>query len=303
MYETNRKRSLFEVTIPPKWSGETADSILRNIWKLPKKMIHEWRMSQEVLVDDAKANWHTPLAPGMKLQVPFFAKAEKDVVAKAREVEILFEDDHLLVANKPATMKTHPNNEAETDTLLNAVAFHVQAAGEPCDIRHVHRLDVGTSGVILFAKHTAAYAVLSRLLEERHIKRTYQAVAHGVLSHSTGTINKPIGKDRHHPTRKRVSPSGQAALTHYQVLKKDPKKQLSLVQCQLDTGRTHQIRVHFSAIGHPLAGDRLYGGKPIVQRQALHAYAIDIPHPFTNEKIYCQADVPTDIAHLFRGND
>lgn len=302
MYETNRKGSLFEVAIPPKWSGETVDSILRNIWKLPKKMIHEWRMNQEVLVDDAKANWHTSLAQGMKLQVPFFVKAEKGVVAKAQEVEILFEDDHLLVANKPATMKTHPNNETETDTLLNAVAFHVQAAGEPGDIRHVHRLDVGTSGVILFAKHAAAYAVLSRLLEDRHIKRTYQAVVHGLVSRQRGTINKPIGKDRHHPTRKRVSPSGQAAITHYQVLKKYPKKQLSLVQCQLDTGRTHQIRVHFSAIGHPLAGDRLYGGKPIVKRQALHAYAIDIPHPFTNEKIYCQADVPNDTAHLFRGN-
>ncbi|WP_338753448.1 RluA family pseudouridine synthase [Bacillus sp. FJAT-52991] len=303
MYETNRQESLFEVTIPKKWDGETVDSILRNSWKLPKKMIHEWRMNQEVLVNNAKANWHAPLTQGMTMQVPFFTKTEQNLPATEQEVNILFEDDHMLVVNKPAAMKTHPNNEAETDTLLNAVTFHLQAAGQPCDVRHVHRLDVGTSGVILFAKHAAAYAVLSRLLEERHIKRTYQAVIHGFLSHQSGTINKPIGKDRHHPTRRRVSPSGQSAITHYQVIKKDTKRRLSLVQCQLDTGRTHQIRVHFSAISHPLVGDRLYGGKPIVNRQALHAYAIEIPHPFTNEKIYCQADAPNDIAYLFDRNN
>ncbi|WP_203364109.1 RluA family pseudouridine synthase [Bacillus sp. REN10] len=299
MYITNRKGSLFEVIIPKEWDGKTVDAILRNVWKLPKKMIHTWRMNQEVLVNNAKANWHLPLAQGMRLQVPFFAKTEQSVTATKMKIDILLEDDHMLVVNKPAAMKTHPNEEAETDTLLNAVAFHLQSAGEECDVRHVHRLDVGTSGVILFAKHPAAYAVLSRLLEERHIKRTYRAVVHGLLSRPSGTINKPIGKDRHHPTRKRVSPSGQTAITHYQVISSDPKRNVSLVQCQLDTGRTHQIRVHFSAIGHPLVGDRLYGGKPLVHRQALHAHAINIPHPFTGERIYCEAETPNDLIHLF----
>ncbi|WP_100330490.1 RluA family pseudouridine synthase [Bacillus xiapuensis] len=297
MYQTVRKGDIFEIKIPEGWRHQTADSLLRTEWKLPKKLIHQWRMNQTVFVNGSPVNWHAPLAEGSVLQLPFFAAAEKGPVPYKRKVNILYEDDHLLVADKPADMKTHPNTENESDTLLNAVAYHLQESGESGFLRHVHRLDVGTSGVILFAKHHAAYAVLSRLLEEREIKRTYIAVVHGLITKNEGTINQPIGKDRHHPSRRRVSPSGQTALTHYKVLKRAVKQQLSLVQCQLDTGRTHQIRVHMASIGHPLAGDCLYGGKPITSHQALHAVSIEIPHPFTGEKLVCKA-VPQE--QIFR---
>ena len=299
MYQTARKGSLFEIAIPETFQGITVDFLLRNEWKLPKKMIHEWRMNKEVKINGAEANWHLPLAVGDALQVPFFKSTEEEVPAFYYELEVLYEDDHLLIVNKPAHMKTHPNSANEKDTLLNAVTFYLQSAGESCQVRHVHRLDVGTSGAILFAKHDAAYAVLSRLLEERHIKRTYLAIVHGLLPNKKGTINQPIGNDRHHPSRKRVSPSGKPAITHYQVLKMNAKQRLSFVQCQLDTGRTHQIRVHLSSIGYPLAGDRLYGGKPIVSRQALHSASIKIPHPFSGEELICHADVPDDTFHMF----
>jgi 23S rRNA pseudouridine1911/1915/1917 synthase len=127
------------------------------------------------------------------------------------------------------------------------------------------------------------------MLEKRDIKRTYLAIVQGTLPNKKGTINEPIGRDRHHATRRRVSPTGQKAVTHYEVLKADQRRKLSLVKCQLDTGRTHQIRVHFSSINHPLAGDELYGGKPIFPRQALHAVKLEFIHPFTNEKIICHA--------------
>jgi len=126
-------------------------------------------------------------------------------------------------------------------------------------------------------------------LEKRKIKRTYMAIVHGKLQKKKGTINAPIGRDRHHPTRRRISNTGQPAVTHYEVISFDAVKNLSQIVCHLDTGRTHQIRVHLSSIGHPLVGDVLYGGKPLFYRQALHAKYISVIHPLTMEKIDIEA--------------
>lgn len=200
-------------------------------------------------------------------------------------------------------MNTHPNNPLEeTNTLMNAATYYLQAKGEIRNIRQIHRLDRDTTGAILFAKHGLAGSIFDQLLEKRKIKRTYIAAVHGGLHQKKGTINKPIGRDRHHATRRRVSPSGQTAITHYQVLKEDQANQLTYVKCWLETGRTHQIRVHFSSIGHPIVGDILYGGKPLVKRQALHAAKLEFIHPFTQEDIVCHAPV-SDLSELFKGLD
>ncbi|MGA9225314.1 MAG: RluA family pseudouridine synthase, partial [Mesobacillus sp.] len=126
-------------------------------------------------------------------------------------------------------------------------------------------------------------------LEDRQIKRTYLALADGIIRQNKGTINQPIGRDRHHPTKRRVSETGQKAITHFKVLERFKQKDLTLLQCSLDTGRTHQIRVHFSHLGHPLAGDSLYEGSTDFNRQALHAVKLELFHPFTQEKIICHA--------------
>ncbi|MBE3571179.1 MAG: RluA family pseudouridine synthase, partial [Bacillales bacterium] len=132
-------------------------------------------------------------------------------------------------------------------------------------------------------------------LEKKEIKRTYIAIVHGILPQTKGTINKSIGRDRYHPTRRRVSPSGQAAVTHYEVLEVNRKQRLTLIRCWLETGRTHQIRVHFSSIGHPLAGDILYGGKTVFHRPALHSEKMEFIHPFTDETIQCHASPVDDV--------
>ncbi|MBM7647660.1 23S rRNA pseudouridine1911/1915/1917 synthase [Bacillus ectoiniformans] len=300
MYNTNRKGSIYELTLPHTWEGQTIQEILTDTWHLPKKMVHEWRMSKAVKVNGELYRWNQPLSKGDILQVPFFSNTKQAVHASyIGEIDVLYEDDHLLVANKPAGVKTHPNDQDENDTLLNGLALHVESNGEQCFIRHIHRLDENTSGAVLFAKHEAAYALLSRLLEKRLIKRAYWAIVHGQLKNKEGVIKEAIGKDRHHPTRRRISPNGQSAVTHYQLLKKDPSRNLSFIKCQLETGRTHQIRVHLSSIGHPLAGDLLYGGKPIVKRQALHAKTIEIPHPFTGEQLVCEAPFTDDTFDFF----
>lgn len=288
MLQAKRKGNWFELVIPKDWNGLTIEDLFRKIWDAPKKLTYEFRVEKKVLVNGQDANWHAPLIPGEKIQFSFFNEVKSDIIPTFKEVSILYEDDHMIVFNKPPYINTHPN-QSEEDTLLNAAMFHMVASGELGSIRHIHRLDRDTSGAILFAKHPFAGAILDRMLEKRQIKRTYIALVHGSMPQRKGTLQGPIGRDRHHPTKRRVSPTGQEAVTHYQTLKKDKKNSLTYVKCWLETGRTHQIRVHMSHIGHPLAGDILYGGKPIFPRQALHAAKLEWKHPFTNEKIICYA--------------
>ncbi|WP_341357725.1 RluA family pseudouridine synthase [Rossellomorea sp. y25] len=291
--KTQKKGELFELLIPDKWKNVTIETILRNHWQAPKKLIHSMRMKGDIKVNGASISWTQPLSPGDALQLHLFKGVEYDVPPTYGEIDVLFEDDHLIVVNKPAGIDTHPNHPDETDSLANLVAFHYQARGESCRVMHIHRLDHDTSGAIIFAKHPLSKAILDRLLTERQIKRTYHALVHGRLKQKNGTISEPIGRDRHHNTRRRVSPSGQDAVTHYKVL--EYKNTYTLVEVQLDTGRTHQIRVHMSHIGHPLVGDTLYGGKPIFKRHALHAARISFLHPLTDEWIECEAECVDDV--------
>lgn len=289
MIKTKRLGEWFEIILPPEWDGLSINAVLRDKWKAPKKHIHLMRMEKNIKINGEFFPWQNPLHSGDKLQLKLFQQTDFGVIPEYYDVEILFEDDHIIVFNKPASMDTHPNSQNETDTLANAAAFHLLIKGEYRKIKHVHRLDRDTTGAVLFAKHPLAGAILDKMLEERMIKRTYLALVHGILKAKKGAIREPIGRDRHHPTRRRVSPTGQPAITHFEVLNTFPKENLTLVQCQLATGRTHQIRVHLSSLGHPLVGDILYGGKPIIKRQALHAAKLLIPHPFTEELISCLA--------------
>lgn len=290
MIETVKKGKFMVLTIPNEWKQYTIEGIFKDYWKVPKKLIHEWRMGKQVTVNNRILPWNTPMKPGDKLAVPIFEDVDSDPVpASDLDISILYEDEHLLIANKPPGMDTHPSAAGKVDTLLNGVAHHLLATGQPAVVKHIHRLDRDTSGAVLFAKNRLSGSMLDKMLEERNIHRTYAAIVHGILTKEKGKINEKIGRDRHHPTRRRVSPTGQAAVTHYQVLDRDEKNKLTRVKCSLESGRTHQIRVHFSHIGHPLAGDLLYGGKAIFPRQALHAYEISLTHPITEKSIVCRA--------------
>ncbi|WP_342430066.1 RluA family pseudouridine synthase [Neobacillus sp. FSL H8-0543] len=300
MLTTTRKGNWMEIIIPKNWEGKTIEEIFRKHWESPRKLTHSFRMEDKVLINGNRANWNLPLVIKDKLLIKLFEEEETDIIANFHEIEVLYEDDHLIVINKPPFMNTHPNDKTDNNTLLNSVLFYLQSKGETGNIRHVHRLDRDTTGAILFAKHQLAGAILDRMLEKREIKRTYIAKVHGLLKIKRGTINEPIGRDRHHPTKRRVSRSGQDAITHYQVLKEE--KNTSYVACWLETGKTHQIRVHLSYLGHSLIGDVLYGGKPLCNRQALHAAKLEFIHPFTEEKIICYAPL-IDTPAIFTGID
>ncbi|MBS4198484.1 RluA family pseudouridine synthase [Bacillus sp. FJAT-49732] len=275
------------ITIPEQWKGRNIEDLLRNQWRVPKKLIHNLRMDKAITLNGKITNWNITLNDGDELFISLREEGE-GIAPYPYSLDILYEDDFLIVVNKPADMATHPN-DSETNTLANAVSYHLQNVYDAQNPRHVHRLDKNTSGAILFAKNIFSQVVLDRMLTDREIKRTYWALADGIIRSKNGKITEPIGRDRHHPTRRRVSKTGQHAITHYKVINTFPKDKLSLIECSLETGRTHQIRVHLSFIGHPLAGDELYGGSSKFTRQALHARKLEFIHPFLQKKVQVTA--------------
>ncbi|MGW6381977.1 RluA family pseudouridine synthase [Peribacillus butanolivorans] len=280
---------ILSIEVLQSWNGLTLDKLFKDHWKAPKKLVHEWRMSKEVKLNGNTISWTTTLSEGDTISIPLMNAENETVKPVSLGISILYEDDLLLIANKPTGMDTHPSQPGDTHTLINGVAYHLQNTGQTCMIKHIHRLDKDTTGAVLFAKDRLTGSMLDRMLEERKIKRTYVALVEGIIQKNEGKINEKIGRDRHHATRRRVSPTGQVAITHFQVLKRDSKKNLTLVSCTLESGRTHQIRVHFSHLNHPLAGDTLYGGKNTFPRQALHARKIEFIHPISEEKMIIEA--------------
>ena len=215
-------------------------------------------------------------------------------------LDILFEDDFCFVVHKPAGMPVHPERTDGTGTLCNAVAGHYEATGQVHRVRHIHRLDVQTTGPVLFAKNAFAHAVLDEAMRDKRIGRTYLAVVKGRPDPPEGVIDLPIGRDRHHRRRRRVSPTGKPAVTRYETVRVLAGGEASLVRLWLETGRTHQIRVHLSHIGHPLWGDLLYGGpaSPVIRRQALHGERLVFPHPWTGLPMDVEDPIPPDMRQL-----
>ncbi|MGX1195116.1 RluA family pseudouridine synthase [Metabacillus sp. SLBN-84] len=294
-----RKGEWLILPVKEEWAGMSLQQMLKEKLHVPKGLAHSFRMNKEVKLNDNDPDWTQPLKENDSLMIRVFQDETCDTEPEYMELDFLYEDDHFLIVNKPAGMDTHPNEPSQTGTLANGVASHFQMNGIARKIRHIHRLDRDTSGAVVFAKHALSHAVLDRLLEERKVKRTYTAVVQGEVKQKKGSIDHPIGKDRHHPSRRRVSTGGQSALTHFKREGYNPKYDASLLKLQLDTGRTHQIRVHVSYLAFPIAGDVLYGGNQnLIRRQALHASEISVVHPFTGEEIDVSAPFPEDMRDL-----
>ncbi|WP_172195154.1 RluA family pseudouridine synthase [Saccharibacillus qingshengii] len=214
-------------------------------------------------------------------------------------IEALYEDDFCLVVHKPAGMPVHPDGGAQRLTLANAVAAHYQMHGEACAVHHVHRLDEHTSGPVLYAKGELARQALDEQMRGKEIGRVYLAIVQGRVAPSLRVIDAPIGRDRHHNSRRRISPGGQDALTRVEGVETLAGGRASLVRLVLETGRTHQIRVHMAHAGHPLIGDTLYGGPADrLNRQALHGEKLGFRHPFGGEQIEISAPLPGDMEDL-----
>ncbi|MRN56220.1 RluA family pseudouridine synthase [Paenibacillus monticola] len=259
---------------------------------------------------------------GDRLRLALFPDREAGIepVWQEQELDVLHEDDFCLVVHKPAGMAVHPDGSGVGVTLDHLVASHYAASGGGVAVRHIHRLDKDTTGPVLYAKNEFAQLVLDEGMREKTISRQYVAIVKGVVPPTLKVIDAPIGRDRHHAVRRRVSPGGQAAVTRITGCK--VLRGASLLKVQLETGRTHQIRVHLSHMGYPLYGDELYGGPAWVgatgvstrvqawlktdspsgssgsDRQALHGELLMFSHPWSGEQLAVNDPWPEDMLRL-----
>ncbi|MCC3375761.1 RluA family pseudouridine synthase [Cohnella sp. REN36] len=275
-----RKGDWMEFRVPEGLAGAPIPQVLKHTPLVPK-LAHKLLQAKGVVLQ------------GTNLRLQLFAREKRDFPSDWMELNVLYEDDFTLVVNKPSGYEVHPSEKGQRHTLAHAVAAYYEMTNQDVRIRHIHRIDKETTGPVLYAKNEFAHYQYDKEMREKKIERIYLALAEGELPQDKGTINLPIGQDRHHSTRRRVSETGDPAITHYEVVQR--YEGYTLVRLRLETGRTHQIRVHMAAIGHPLAGDGLYGGKrAVISRQALHGERLIWHHPWTGERLTARAPLPED---------
>ncbi|MCY8173461.1 RluA family pseudouridine synthase, partial [Bacillus inaquosorum] len=220
-------------------------------------------------------------------------QVSETLLAEPVPLDILYEDEHVLVINKQPYVSSIPSREHPSGSIANGIIHHYQKNGVRATVHLVTRLDRDTSGVMLVAKHRFAHSILSSAQKNGLVKRRYAAVVHGRMT-GEGTVDAPIGRHPDSIIERRVTPDGQKAVTHFYVTR--ATDDIASVTLQLETGRTHQIRVHMSYLGHPLCGDTLYGGtRQKIGRQALHSEHLSFIHPLTQENMTFHAALPQDM--------
>jgi 23S rRNA pseudouridine1911/1915/1917 synthase len=308
--------------IPPQDAGERLDRLIAARLEVSRNAVQQWIREGHVTIDGkpAKKSSHA-VAVGEHIVCAPPPPVEERVIPEEGDLDLLYEDEHLIAVNKPAGLTVHPGAGRPTGTLAHRLLAHypeMAGVGGPGRPGIVHRLDKGTSGLMLAARTDAAYRALSRAFAEREVEKWYLAVVYGVPKTPEGRIDSPIG--RHPDKRKQMTvfppTGGREALTLYRVREAvpTPAPGLALLEVEIRTGRTHQIRVHLKSIGHPLVGDDLYGEKrwkglptPLHKplktfpRPALHAWRLALRHPVTGEALALEAPMPEDLEELWRG--
>ena len=287
-------------------AGKRLDSFLaeKNTANYTRSFIEKMIEENLVLYNGKPSKASTKIKTGDRIEL--FEKEPEPLAIKGEEIplEIVYEDDDLMVINKPRGMVVHPAPGHTSGTLVNAVLSH---AGESLSSINgvlrpgiVHRIDKDTSGLILICKNDFSHKALAKQLEEHTITRRYHAICSGRLKEEQGTVSAPIGRDEKNRKQQAINyKHGKEAITHYRLL--ENLQNASLLECRLETGRTHQIRVHMKSIGHPLLGDPLYGPKKnlyAIKGQALHAMVLGFVHPRSGEYMEFSADYPEDFQKL-----
>lgn len=276
-----------------------------------RERLKQWIQDGTLLLDARQARPKDKVMGGELLSVAVTLAEETQAEPEAIAIDIVYEDDDLLVINKPAGLVVHPGAGNSSGTLVNALLFHRPAQALLPRAGIVHRLDKDTSGLMVVARNLTAHGDLVSQLADKSVYREYEAVVYGAMT-AGGTVDAPIDRHRHDRQRMAVVADGRPAVSHYRVLGRFPHH--THVRVQLETGRTHQIRVHMAHIGHPLVGDPVYarlrfpkGASPELnevlkqfQRQALHARRLGLVHPRTGEQCLWESALPEDMSHLLQ---
>jgi 23S rRNA pseudouridine1911/1915/1917 synthase len=291
--------------VPDGLDGARVDAALAKMLGFSRTFAAEVAEAGGVTMDGRTLAKSDKLRGGAWLDVSWAPKEEPRVVpVEVPDLGIVYDDDDIVVVDKPSGVAAHPSLGWEGPTVLGALAaggYRIATTGAAERQGVVHRLDVGTSGLMVVAKTESAYAALKRAFKEREVEKIYHAVVQGHPDPLAGTIDAPIGRHPSHSWKFAVTPEGKDSVTHYETLEAFPGA--SLLEIHLETGRTHQIRVHMAAHRHPCVGDPLYGADPTMSarlgltRQWLHAHELSFAHPSTGDWVTFTSDYPADLAH------
>lgn len=269
----SKHQAFFETTYRDS-TAQTIFQFLKMNSPISARSLRKYFFKGLVLINHKKAHSEKVLRSGDRVVVLPMTEEASPIQPEPVPIDIIYQNDDLLIINKPAGMAVHPVKTITSGTLANAVAYYYQANNIRSKVRPVHRLDVGTSGLVLFAKHAASQETLTKGINDHTIQRIYYAMVHGIPGPPTGTIDLPIGEIRR---GRGVTANGQPARTHYKTVAQYHDS--ALLELELETGRTHQIRIHLQALGHPILGDPVYGIKsPYIKRPALHAGKLHFDH-------------------------
>lgn len=279
--------------IKEEWQGKTVEEILRGPLMISGRMLNRLTRRKGIRLNGRMPYLKQRVKASDLLKVAVRPQEKSPLQGDPMDLHIVYEDLDLLVVEKPPGITVHPVRPTDQKTLCHGISHYFIQQGIAGVPRPVHRLDRYTSGLILIAKNAYMHQLLDRQLRNNQIQREYIALLHVPLEKLKGSIQLPIGRDSHHSTKRQVVQTGDPAITHYEVLQQNQLG--SLIRARLETGKTHQIRVHFSFIGSPLHGDTLYGGKTTwIRRQALHAIRLAFFHPLKQEWLEFHAKPPED---------
>ena len=294
------------LTIPIEFAGRRLDQALAELLsEYSRSRIKEWIEGGRVRVDGAQLRPKDKVLGGEQIELEAVLPSAEDVAAQPIDLVVVHEDKHVFVINKPAGLVVHPGAGNPAGTLQNALLHLDEKLAKLPRAGIVHRLDKDTTGLLVSAKTLEAQTDLVRQLQARSVKREYLALVHGRPQPESGVVDAAIGRHPVERTRMAVTAQGKPARTRYRVLENFDGA--SLLECSLDTGRTHQIRVHMQSIGHPLVGDPVYGQRNIRQglltslpRQALHAARLGLVHPASGAAISWESPMPADFEQLLQ---
>lgn len=284
--------------VQPSEAGRSLYQLLRGKLRVSRGLLRKVRGEYRVRYNGVYVDFDTPVQAGDLVELNFNFTEEADFSPEPMHLEIIFEDANLLVLNKPAGILVHPTADERSGTLANGVLAYLQSQGNFNLFRAIHRLDRNTSGLLLIAKNQYAHNYMTDQFESQQIHREYLALVQGVVAETAGVIDAPIGRAEGSIIERRIDlTQGKPAVTHYRVVERYPSA--SLLALRLETGRTHQIRVHLHHLGHPLFGDTLYGGRDdLIGRHALHSWRVRCQLPLSHEEREFTAPLARDLQEL-----